>query len=79
MCLSQSKNAKNNVEKIGMTPAPTHVEGENGVHNEYIEDGSSWSQLGWMKLLMIAYNVTHDVMTLYYDNPNAATRSKNHI
>ena len=83
MCLSQSKSAKNNVEKIGMeserTPAPTHLKDENGVYAEYIADGSSCSQQGWLKLLMIAYNVTHDVMTLYYDNLNATTMSKNPI
>ena len=48
MCLSQSKSAKNNVEKIGMeserTPAPTHLKDENGVYAEYIADGSSCSQ-----------------------------------
>ncbi|KAI5395352.1 hypothetical protein KIW84_061806 [Lathyrus oleraceus] len=83
MCLSQSKSAKNNVEKTEMeserTPAPTHLKDENGVYDENISDGSSCSELGWMKLLIIAYNVTHDVMTLYYDNLNTATMSKNHI
>jgi hypothetical protein len=44
-----------------------------------IENDSSWAQLGWMKLLLIAYNVTHDVITLYYDYLNAETRSKNQI
>ncbi|KAI5409934.1 hypothetical protein KIW84_055406 [Lathyrus oleraceus] len=47
LCLSRNKKAKNNVEKIGVTPASTHVKG--------IEDGSSWAQMGWMKLLM-TYN-----------------------
>ncbi|KAI5390825.1 hypothetical protein KIW84_075927 [Lathyrus oleraceus] len=83
MCLSQSKSAKNNVEKIGMdserTPAPTHLRDESGVYAEDIADVSSYSQQGWSKLLMIAYNVTHDVMTLYYDNLNATTMSKNPI
>ena len=48
MCLSQSKSAKKNVEKIGMeserTPAPTHLKDENGVYAEYIAAGSSCSQ-----------------------------------
>jgi hypothetical protein len=83
MCLSQSKCAKNNVKQIGMeserTPAPTHLRDENDVYPEDIAKGSSCSQQGWLKLLMIAYNVTHDVMILYYDNLNATTMSKNSI
>ncbi|XP_050916484.1 uncharacterized protein LOC127131613 [Lathyrus oleraceus] len=74
--------AKNNVKKIEMesekTPAPTNLKGENSVYDENISDGSSCSQLGWMELLRIAYNVTHDIMILYYDNLNIATMSKNH-
>ena len=48
MYLSQSKSAKNNVEKIGMeserTHAPTHLKDENGVYAEDIADRSSCSQ-----------------------------------
>jgi len=88
--LSQSKCAKNNVKKIGMksarTPAPTHskvFKDENGVcaiyQAEYITTGSSCSQQGWLKLMLTKYNVTHDVMTLYYDNLSSTTMSKNLI
>jgi hypothetical protein len=82
VCLSQRKSTKNNVEKIEMeserTLAPTHLKDKNGVDDESISEESSCSQLSWMELLIIAYNVTHDVMTLYYDNLNIATMSKNH-
>ncbi|KAI5434769.1 hypothetical protein KIW84_021547 [Lathyrus oleraceus] len=75
--------AKNNVKKIEMeserTSAPTHLKNETDVYDENISDERSYSQLGWMKLLIIAYNVTYDVMTLYYDNLNTAAMSKNHI
>ncbi|KAI5409708.1 hypothetical protein KIW84_055235 [Lathyrus oleraceus] len=75
MYLSQRKSAKSNER----TPAPTYLRDENGVYAEDLADGSSCSQQGWLKLLMIAYNVTHDVLTLYYDNMNATTMSKNSI
>ncbi|XP_050877290.1 uncharacterized protein LOC127081042 [Lathyrus oleraceus] len=39
---------------------------------------SSWAQLGWMNLLLFD-NVTHDVITLYYNFLNAEARSKNQI
>ncbi|XP_050913651.1 uncharacterized mitochondrial protein AtMg00810 [Lathyrus oleraceus] len=46
---------------------------------EYIATGSSCSQLVWMKQMLTEYNVTQDVMTLYYDNLSAINISKNPI
>jgi hypothetical protein len=49
-----------------------------GVCDEYIAR-SSCSQLVWMKQMLTEYNVTQDVMTVYYDNLSAINISKNPI
>jgi hypothetical protein len=46
---------------------------------EYIAAGSSCSQLVWMKQMLTEYNVTQDIMTLYYDNLSAINISKDPI
>jgi hypothetical protein len=46
---------------------------------EYIADGSSCSQLLWMKQMLKEYNVMQDIMTLYCDNLSAINISKNPV
>jgi hypothetical protein len=46
---------------------------------EKISDESNNSQPGWMKLLIIIYNVTLDALTLYYDNLYGTPMAKDHI
>ncbi|XP_050895221.1 secreted RxLR effector protein 161-like [Lathyrus oleraceus] len=47
--------------------------------DEYIAAGSNCSQIIWMKQILTEYNVTQDVMTLFYDNLSAINISKNPI
>ena len=49
------------------------------VEAEYIAAGSSCSQLVWMKQMLTEYNVSQNVMTLFYDNLSAINISKNPI
>ena len=35
---------------------------------EHFADSSSWSQIIWITQMLSEHNVTHDVMTLHYDN-----------
>lgn len=49
------------------------------VKAEYIVVGRSCTQLLWMKQILKEYNVTQDVMILYYDNISAINISKNPV
>lgn len=49
------------------------------VEVEDIAAGSSCTQLVWTKHMLKEYDVSHDVMTLYYDNMRATTVAKNPI
>ncbi|MCI42745.1 gag-pol polyprotein, partial [Trifolium medium] len=46
---------------------------------EYIAVGSSYSQLLWMKQMLIEYNVKQDAMALFCDNISAINISKNPV
>ena len=57
----------NTILRLNLQNEPQAGSLENDSQAEYIAAGSSCSQQGWLNLMLTEHNVTHDVMTLYYD------------